>query len=62
MLTVHARAEAVSLEHRMSHFPTHPPCDICNRAKLFSKRIRSHSVEDPESDLPDPNLRSKLQN
>ena len=29
-------------------------CDICNRAKLFSKRVRSHRVEGPESDLPDP--------
>ena len=52
--TVQARAEAVSIEHRISHFPKHPLCDICNRAKLFSKRIRSHRVEDPESDLPDP--------
>ena len=52
--TVQARAEAVSIEHRISHFPKHPLCDICNRDKLFSKRIRSHRVEDPESDLPDP--------
>ena len=52
--TVQARAEAVSIEHRISHFPKHPLCDVCNRAKLFSKRIRSHQVEDPESDLPDP--------
>ena len=52
--TVHARAEAVSIEHRMSHFPKNPLCDICNRAKLFSKRIKSHRVEDPEADLPDP--------
>ena len=37
--TVSARAEAVSIEHRMSHFPKNPLCDICNRAKLFSKRI-----------------------
>ena len=52
--TVQARAEAVSIEHRIGHFPKHPLCDICNRAKLFSKRIRSHRVEDPESDFPDP--------
>ena len=52
--TVQARVEAVSIEHRIRHFPKHPLCDICNRAKLFSKRIRSHRVEDPESDFPDP--------
>ena len=49
---VRARAEAVSIEHRINHFPKHPLCNICNRAKLFSKRIRSHRVPDPESDLP----------
>ena len=27
---------------------------ICNRVKLFSKRIKSHRVEDSESDIPDP--------
>lgn len=55
-VVVRARAEAVSIEHRIHHcpnFPKHPLCDICNRAKLFSKRIRSHHVPDPESDLPD---------
>ena len=52
--TVHARAEAVSIKHRISHFPKHPVCDICNRAKLFSKRGKSHRVHDPESDLPVP--------
>ena len=50
---VRARAEAVSIEHRINHFPKHPLCDVCNRAKLFSKRIRSHRVPDPDSDLPD---------
>ena len=50
---VRARAEAVSIEHRLSHFPKHPLCDVCNRAKLFSKRVRSHRVPDPESDLPE---------
>ena len=28
-------------------------CDICNRAKLFPTRIRSHRILDPESDLPE---------
>ena len=50
---VRARAEAVSIEHRLSHFPKHALCDVCNRAKLFSKRVRSHRVPDPESDLPE---------
>ena len=50
---VRARAEAVSIELRLSHFPKHPLCDVCNRAKLFSKRVRSHRVPDPESDLPE---------
>ena len=36
---VRARAEAVSLEHRISHFPKHPLCDVCNRAKLFPKEF-----------------------
>ena len=50
---IRARAEAVSIGHRINHFPKHPLCDVCNRAKLFSKRIRSHRVTDPESDLPE---------
>ena len=50
---VRARAEAVSIQHRINHFPKHPLCDVCNRAKLFSKRVRSHRVHDPESDLPE---------
>ena len=50
---VRARAEAVSIEHRISHYPKHPLCDVCNRAKLLSKRVRSHRVPDPESDLPE---------
>ena len=51
--TVCARADAVSIEHRISHFPKHPLCDICNRAKLFSKRVKSHRVQDPDADLPE---------
>ena len=50
---VRARAEAVSMAHRINHFQKHSLCDGCNRAKLFSKRIRYHRVPDPESDLPD---------
>ena len=43
---VRARAEAVSIQHRINHFPKHPLCDVCNRAKLFSKRVRSHRVRE----------------
>ena len=45
---VRARAEAVSIEHRTNHVRKHPLCDACNRAKLFSKRVCSHRVADPE--------------
>ena len=34
---VRAGADAVSIEHRIRHFPKRPLCDICNRAKVFSK-------------------------
>ena len=44
------------------YWPSHQPFAktsvvrhlICNRVKLFSKRIKSHRVEDSESDIPDP--------
>ena len=45
--------EKIQIEHRINHFPKHPLCDVRNRAKLFSKRIRSHRVPDPESNLPE---------
>ena len=51
--TIAAREDAVSIQHRLNHFPKNPLCDVCNRAKLFSKRIKSRRVPDPESDLPD---------
>lgn len=38
----------------MRLFPKHPLCDIYNRARLFSKGVRSHRIEDPELVLPDP--------
>lgn len=48
---VRARADAVSIEHRIRHFPKRPLCDICNCAKVFSKRVRCCRAPDPESDL-----------
>lgn len=51
-----AREDALSIEHRMTHFPKSALCDVCNRAKLFSKRVRSRRAPDPESDLPDPTV------
>ena len=52
--TLCARREAVAVPHCMTHFPKNPMCDVCNRAKLFSKRIKSRREPDPESDLPGP--------
>ena len=46
------RDEAMSLNHRLFHFPKNPFCDVCNQAKLLSKRVR-RKPRDPESD-PDP--------
>ena len=46
------RDEAMSVEHRIFHFPKNPFCDICNQAKLLSKRVR-RKPRDPESE-PDP--------
>ena len=49
-----ARLDALSNEHRMTHIPKNPLCDICNRARLYSKRVRSHRVADPEEDILKP--------
>ena len=48
------REQALSIEHRTTHFPKNALCDICNRARLCSKRIRSHRAENPGSDLHPP--------
>lgn len=45
---------ALSIEHRMIHVPKNRLCDVCNRAKLYSSRVRSHRVADPEEDLEEP--------
>lgn len=49
-----ARLDALSIEHRMTHLPKNPLCDICNRARLYSKRIRSRPIADPEEDIEEP--------
>ena len=46
------RDEAMSVQHRLFHFFTNPVYDICNQAKLLSKRVH-RKPRDPESD-PDP--------
>ncbi len=51
---VAARLDALSIEHRMTHLPKNPLCDVCNRARLYSKRIRSRRVADPEEDTEEP--------
>ena len=51
---VAAREDALSIEHRMTHLPKNALCDVCNRARLYSKRIRSHRVADPEEDIEEP--------
>ncbi|CAE6955300.1 GIP [Symbiodinium natans] len=30
----------VSVKHRLFHFPKNPFCDVCNRSKLLSRRVR----------------------
>jgi len=49
-----ARLDALSVEHRMTHLPKNPLCDICNRARLYPKRIRSRRIADPEEDIEAP--------
>ena len=51
---VAAREDALSIEHRMTHLPKNALCDVCNRARLYSKRIRSHRIADPEEDIEEP--------
>jgi len=43
----------VSIEHCVNHFTKHLLCENCNRSKLFSKRVKSHRVQDPDADLPE---------
>ena len=31
-------------DHNLTHFPKLPTCDVCNRARLYSKRVKSRRV------------------
>ena len=46
------RDQAMSLEHRLFHFPKNPFCDICNQARMLSRRVR-RKPRDSEVE-PDP--------
>ena len=37
---VKLRDQASSVEHRLFHFPKNPFCDICNQARMLSRRVR----------------------
>ena len=41
------REEARSASHRVCHYPKNPYCDICNQARLYSKRVKTR--RDPEA-------------
>ena len=48
------RVVALSREQCLTHWPKSPFCDVCNRARLYSKRARSVRQSDEHLDLPDP--------
>ena len=56
---VEARASALGIDHQLTHCPKNPTCDVCNRARLYSKRVKSHRVADEASDLPKPDAFGK---
>eukprot|EP00435_Cladocopium_sp_Y103_P038967 s909_g10.t1 len=41
-------------DHMLTHFPKLSTCDVCNRARLYSKRVKSRRVVDEDLDLPEP--------
>ena len=41
-------------DHNSTHFPNLFTCDVCNRARLFSKRVKSRRVVNEELDLSEP--------
>ena len=49
-----ARHEALSTHHQLTHFPKNSLCDVCNRSRLYSRRVKSHRVPDESVDLPEP--------
>ena len=41
----------MSVEHRLLHFPKNPFCDVCNQARVLSRRVRwkpRDSAEEPD--------------
>ena len=42
-------AEANSLEHRLCHYPKNASCPICQRSRMYRKRVRKHR-HDPLAD------------
>ena len=40
--------------HNSTHFPKLSTCDVCNRARLYSKRVESRRVANEELDLAEP--------
>ena len=48
------RGIALPTEHRLTHWPESPSCDVCNRAQLYSRKVPSFRQCDDRIDLPDP--------
>ena len=47
---IRMRDEAMSLKHRLFHFPKNAFCDICNRARMLARRVRRKPRPDDEDD------------
>ena len=41
-------------DHNLTHFPKLSTCDVCNRARLYSKRVKSKRVVNEDLDLAEP--------
>ena len=41
-------------DHNLIHFPKLSTCDVCNRARLCSKRVKSRRVANEELNLSEP--------
>ena len=41
-------------DHNVIHFPKLSTCDVCNRARLYSKRVKSRREANEEFDLSEP--------
>ena len=49
---VKLRDQAMTIEHRLFHFPKNPFCDVCNQARMLSRRVRRKPRDHDEE--PDP--------